>query len=154
MLGMKSFRTAKIALAGIELAHRIRKGQFSLGHSPHGRSCSLKQRWDVALAPGHCDPRPLVPPDIQLTFVAPELKDRRAKSLLTETRMREIKRYPRKTSDGRGLYLLLAPNGGRYWRYNYRFQKKSKTLALGVYPDVSLEKARARHQEARCLLAG
>ena len=51
------------------------------------------------------------------------------------------------------LYLLVAPNGGRYWRYNYRFDGKQKTLALGVYPDVPLEKARARHQVARRLLA-
>jgi hypothetical protein len=66
------------------------------------------------------------------------------------TWVREIKslRYARKISDGCGLYLLVAPNGGRYWRYNYRFQRKSKTLSLGVYPDVSLEKARARRQEA------
>lgn len=32
----------------------------------------------------------------------------------------------------------MAPNGGRYWRYNYRFNGKQKTLALGVYPDVTL----------------
>jgi hypothetical protein len=49
--------------------------------------------------------------------------------------------------------LLVMPNGGRYWRYNYRFDGKLKTLALGVYPDVSLDKARARHQVARTLLA-
>jgi transposase-like protein len=94
MLGMKSFKTAETTLAGIELAHRIRKGQFSLGHSLRGLSCSLKQQWDLALAPGH--PRPPVPPDTQSTSVAPELKDRRAMSLLTETRIREIKRYPRR----------------------------------------------------------
>jgi hypothetical protein len=45
------------------------------------------------------------------------------------------------------------PNGGRYWRWNYRFDGKLKTLALGVHPDVSLDKARARHQFARALLA-
>ena len=52
-----------------------------------------------------------------------------------------------------GLYLLVAPNGGRYWRFGYRFAGKQKTLALGVYPDVSLAKARERHREARRLLA-
>jgi hypothetical protein len=45
------------------------------------------------------------------------------------------------------------PNGGRYWRYNYRFEGKHKTLALGVHPDISLDKAIARHQIARTLLA-
>ena len=72
---------------------------------------------------------------------------------MTATQIPAARRYAQKIADGRGLYPLLAPNGGRYWRHNYRFEKKSRTLALGVYPDVSLEKARARHQEARCLLA-
>jgi hypothetical protein len=49
--------------------------------------------------------------------------------------------------------LLVMPNGGRYWRYNYRFEGKHKTLALGALPEISLEKARARHQIARTLLA-
>jgi hypothetical protein len=78
MLGFKSFKTAEITLAGIELAHRIRKRQFSV-------------------------------------------------------------RRGRRDS--------------RYWRYNYRFNGKQKTLAPGVYPYVSLETARARHQAARHLLA-
>jgi len=45
------------------------------------------------------------------------------------------------------------PSGSRYWRFNYRFNGKQKTLALGLHPDVSLEKARARHQVARTWLA-
>jgi hypothetical protein len=45
------------------------------------------------------------------------------------------------------------PNGSRYWRYNYRFDGKHKTLSLGVHPDVSLDGARARHQLARSFLA-
>lgn len=59
----------------------------------------------------------------------------------------------RKLSDGGGLYVLIAPNGGRYWRFHYRYAGKQKTLALGVYPAVGLAKARERHQEARRLLA-
>lgn len=62
-------------------------------------------------------------------------------------------RRPRKISDGRGLYLIVAPCGGRYWRYNYRFAGTQKTVALGIYPDVPLEKARERHRRARELLA-
>ena len=75
--------------------------------------------------------------------------------MLTELGIRCVKplRRPRKISDGGGLYLLVAPNGGQYWRYNYRFNGKQKTLALGIYPDVPLNKARARHQAARFLLA-
>ena len=60
---------------------------------------------------------------------------------------------PRKLSDSRGLHLLVTPNGGRYWRFSYRFNGKQKTLSLGVYPDVGLAKARARHLQARQLLA-
>lgn len=62
-------------------------------------------------------------------------------------------RYTRKITDGGGLYLLLLPTGGKCWRYNYRFEKKRKTVALGTYPDISLAKARARHREARCQVA-
>ena len=75
--------------------------------------------------------------------------------MLTETEVRAIKpvRYARKVSDGGGLYLLVTPKGGRCWRYAYRFAQKQKTLALGIYPDVSLERARSRHEFARNLLA-
>lgn len=64
-------------------------------------------------------------------------------------------RYGKRESSRREvwLYLLVAPTGGRYWRYSYRFKGKQKTLALGTYPEVSLEKARVRHQAARHLLA-
>jgi transposase-like protein len=48
MLGFKSYRTAAVTLAGIELAHRIRKRQFKLG--PDRRNCwSLKKQWDRPL---------------------------------------------------------------------------------------------------------
>ena len=50
MLGFKSFRTAAITLAGIELAHRIRKQQFSFGSDVHHDATSLKQLWNRALA--------------------------------------------------------------------------------------------------------
>jgi integrase len=53
-----------------------------------------------------------------------------------------------KLSDGGGLYLDIQPSG-RYWRMKYRFDGKEKTLALGVYPDVSLKLARERRTKAR-----
>jgi len=75
--------------------------------------------------------------------------------MLSDALIRSAKRTtrPRKLSDTGGLHLLVATNGGRYWRFSYRFRGKQKTLALGVYPDVGLAKARARHREARELLA-
>ena len=57
-----------------------------------------------------------------------------------------------KHTDGGGMYLLVN-SGGKYWRMNYRFADKRKTLALGVYPAVSLAKARQRRDKARELLA-
>ena len=50
MLGLKSFRTAAVTLAGVELAHRIRKRQFSFGRGRPSRFCSLKDLWARALA--------------------------------------------------------------------------------------------------------
>jgi integrase len=60
---------------------------------------------------------------------------------------------PQKLSDGGGLYLQVQPNGAKYWRLAYRFAGKQKTLALGVYPDVSLSDARERREQARKVLA-
>ena len=73
---------------------------------------------------------------------------------LTDTAVRQLKPRLRsfKLSDGRGLYLEVAPNGGRYWRLKYRFAGKEKRLALGVYPTVSLAKARHIAQAAREML--
>lgn len=59
---------------------------------------------------------------------------------------------PYKMADGSGLYLLIN-TVGKYWRMDYRFADKRKTLALGVYPDTSLAKAREKRDEARKLLA-
>ncbi len=60
---------------------------------------------------------------------------------------------PLKLADGGGMYLLLNPDDSRYWRLDYRFGGKRKTLALGVYPEVTLGEARKRRYAARALLA-
>lgn len=57
-----------------------------------------------------------------------------------------------KYTDGGGMYLLVTA-AGKYWRMNYRFDQKRKTLAMGVYPTVSLAEARKRREKARELLA-
>ena len=56
-------------------------------------------------------------------------------------------------SDGGGLFLEVRPNGSKYWRYHYRFFKKQKTFAIGVYPVVPLARARELHIEAVKLLS-
>lgn len=57
-----------------------------------------------------------------------------------------------KHTDGDGMYLLVK-SSGKYWRMDYTFLGKRKPLALGVYPEVSLAKARAGRAQARQLLA-
>lgn len=58
-----------------------------------------------------------------------------------------------KLADGDGMYLLVTVSGGKLWRYDYRFNSKRKTMALGPYPAVSLADARGRREDARKLLA-
>lgn len=74
---------------------------------------------------------------------------------LTELAIKRAKptEKPQKLSDGGGMYLLIQTTGGKLWRIDYRFDGKRKTLALGIYPDVSLSDARARREQARKLLA-
>lgn len=75
---------------------------------------------------------------------------------LTDTFLRQVKHSGSpagdKHSDGHGLFLLVK-GAGKYWRLSYRFLGKQKTLALGVYPEVSLAKARQRREKAREQLA-
>ena len=73
---------------------------------------------------------------------------------LTATGVKQAKPKTKayKLWDGGSLYLLVHARG-KYWRYDYRFLDKRKTLALGVYPDISLAEARRLHQLARKKLA-
>lgn len=57
-----------------------------------------------------------------------------------------------KYADEKGMYLLVNKTG-KYWRLDYRFNDKRKTLALGVYPEIGLKLAREKRDEARRLLA-
>ena len=73
---------------------------------------------------------------------------------LTDTAIRNAKLEdkPYKLTDGRGLYLLVNKSG-KYFRWDYRFAGKRKTLALGVYPEIRLKEAREKHEDLRRLLA-
>jgi integrase len=74
---------------------------------------------------------------------------------LIDSVLRKAKPWPkpRKLSDGGGLHLLVQPSGSKLWRLAYRFGGKQKTLALGVYPAISLSDARNRRDAAKKLLA-
>lgn len=74
---------------------------------------------------------------------------------LTDTAIRNAKSgaKPAKLFDERGLFLIVTPTGGKWWRFRYKFDDKEKLLSLGVYPDVGLKDARQRRDDARKLLA-
>ncbi|MGA7323863.1 MAG: integrase arm-type DNA-binding domain-containing protein [Rhodomicrobium sp.] len=77
---------------------------------------------------------------------------------LTDTAIKAAKPREKayKLSDGGGMFLLVRPDGSKYWRLKYRFADKEKLLALGVYgtggDKVSLKEARDRRGAARSLL--
>jgi integrase len=75
---------------------------------------------------------------------------------LTDWKCRNAKPQGRtlRLYDSRGLYLEVAPSGGRWWRLKYRHAGREKRLSLGVYPDTDLKTARARCDDARKLVAG
>jgi transposase-like protein len=152
MLALKSFPTAAITLAGVELAHRIRKGQFSFGSDTPTESLSLRHLWNRGLEQ---------PGDVanskrrRRNATRPPMHQNSGGRLLTEEDVGNVLpvRYPRKVSVGRALFLHVTPKGHRSWRYKYRFAGKCTQVVLGTYPEISLECARSRHQFARTLLA-
>lgn len=74
---------------------------------------------------------------------------------LTDSAVRNAKpgRKAQRLFDGSGLYLEVAPSGGKWWRFKYRFGGKEKRFSFGVYPDVTLKDAREKRDAARKLLA-
>lgn len=74
--------------------------------------------------------------------------------MLTDTAIRNTKPKdkPFKLSDENGLYLLINPNGSRWWRFRYRVTGKEKLLSFGVYPEVTLKEAREKRDNARKML--
>lgn len=76
-------------------------------------------------------------------------------STLTDAAIRNAKpaAKPIRLFDGGGLYLEVAPSGGKWWRLKYRFGGKEKRISFGVYPEVSLKDAREKRDAARKLLS-
>ena len=71
---------------------------------------------------------------------------------LTELACKKANAVGKKLTDGNGMYLLVHKNGSKYWRMDYRFEGKRKTLALGVWPETTLTKAREMRDKARILM--
>lgn len=75
---------------------------------------------------------------------------------LTDTAIKNAKPKPDKAyklPDEKGLYLLVTVNGGKWWRFDYRFDGKRKTLSMGTYPDTTLKQARDKRDNARSKLS-
>ncbi|MDD5215371.1 MAG: integrase arm-type DNA-binding domain-containing protein [Methylococcales bacterium] len=75
--------------------------------------------------------------------------------MLTDTTCKNAKAKdkPYKLADEKGMFLLVNPNGSKYFRLKYRIDGKEKLLALGVYPQISLKQAREKRDEAKQQLA-
>ncbi|MEI6336721.1 MAG: integrase arm-type DNA-binding domain-containing protein [Methylococcaceae bacterium] len=74
-----------------------------------------------------------------------------AKELLKDVTIRTAKSLKKdyRLNDGEGLYVIIKTNGAKWWRFDYTFSGKRKTLSLGVYPAASLADARRKTEEAR-----
>lgn len=83
-----------------------------------------------------------------------QVPPRMAINTLTDSAIKAIKATakPVKLFDGAGLFVLVKPTGAKYWRLKYRHGGVEKMLALGVYPEISLKRAREKRDEARQLL--
>lgn len=70
---------------------------------------------------------------------------------LTDTALRAVKPGDKaqKLFDGKGLFMLVSPNGTKAWRFKYQFHGREKLISLGLYPTVSLKDARERAEQAR-----
>ena len=73
---------------------------------------------------------------------------------LSDTTIRNSKSRPKqfKIFDGKGLYVLIHPNGSKYFRYRYIHEGKEKVMALGVYPETTLKEAREKRMNAQRLI--
>jgi integrase len=73
---------------------------------------------------------------------------------LSDAQLRSAKpreaRY--KLADGHGLTVIITPEGGKWWRFRYRFDGAEKMLSFGTYPTVSIKEARQRRDAARKVL--
>lgn len=70
----------------------------------------------------------------------------------TEIKKSKIKDKTYKLSDGQSLYLVVKDNGTKFFRYDYTFQNKRKSMSFGTYPDISLKEARIKREETKGLL--
>ena len=75
--------------------------------------------------------------------------------MLTDTELKALRPREKayKRADERGLYVIVMPDGARWWRFRYRYGGREKLISLGTYPDTSLKLARQKRDDARQDLA-
>jgi len=113
------------------------------GQSGAIKCCKIRN--NMGYISGRCTPwEKQIPPSKDKTFMA-----------LSDVKIRKAKPGDKqiKLFDGEGLFLLVTPQGGKYFRLKYRYGGKEKLLALGTYPEISLADARQRRNEARRQIA-
>jgi integrase len=71
----------------------------------------------------------------------------------TAIRTARPREKPYKLADGGGLTLLINPDGSKWWRLRYYIAGREKMLSAGIFPDVSLKRARERREDAHKLIA-
>jgi len=74
---------------------------------------------------------------------------------LSDTKIRAAKprEKPYKLFDADGLFMVITPSGGRWWRQRYKYAGKEQLLSLGVYPEIGLADAREKGAAVRKKLA-
>jgi len=74
--------------------------------------------------------------------------------MLTVVQIRALKPAdrPYKVADADGLFLLVQPSGALLWRFRYKVFGAERKLSLGSFPDVTLQQARRKRDEARAQL--
>ncbi len=73
---------------------------------------------------------------------------------LTDIKLKNAKPKdkPYKLYDEKGLYIIITPKGSKWWRLDYSFDGKRKTISLGTYPSVSIKEARDKRDEMKKLV--
>lgn len=73
---------------------------------------------------------------------------------LTDTEIKKSKPTDKqyKLSDGGGLCLIITPKGSKYFRFDYSFNGKRKSISFGTYPSTTLKEARDRRTESKKLI--
>ncbi|MCU4435231.1 integrase arm-type DNA-binding domain-containing protein [Acinetobacter bereziniae] len=74
--------------------------------------------------------------------------------MLSDTKIKSLKPTDKiyRVIDSLGLYIEVRPNGRKYWRYRYQWQKNTTMVGIGEYPMVQLAEARKKRDEAKALL--